>query len=423
MCIRDRIRTICRRTAYLELLSENHAALSHLVRLCGESHFISSLLTQFPVLLDDLLDAEALYQPPAPETLHSELQLALLRIERDDQEQLMETLREFHHSHRLRVAAANLSGSLYIVQVSAQLTTLAEAILQEVLELSWIQLTAKHGKPQNAEHEKPFLIIGYGKLGGSELSFSSDLDIVFLYDDSVSGETDGEKPIGIDQFYTRLAQRLMHTLSTRTPAGILYEVDTRLRPSGASGLLVCSFNAYEQYQDDEAWTWEHQALVRARPVAGSPRMAALFREMRRKVLTRAREPQKLRDEVINMRQKMRDALDKSNDSQWDVKHGAGGVIDIEFTVQYLVLKHAKALKTGLQFSHSVSLLEQLSERDLLPEDIAADLRDAYRCYRDVVNRLSLQDKPIFLANDQLLDRRQKVTACWQRWVIDAEHHE
>ncbi|QGX40236.1 bifunctional [glutamate--ammonia ligase]-adenylyl-L-tyrosine phosphorylase/[glutamate--ammonia-ligase] adenylyltransferase [Permianibacter aggregans] len=412
------LKAVCRRTAYLELLSENQTALSHLVKLCGESIFISNLLTQFPILLDDLLDAEALYQPPAPDTLRQELQLALLRIERDDQELLMETLREFRNSHMLRVAAANLAGALDIVQVSRQLTALAEAILSEVLELAWQQLAHKHGQPPLLHEEKPFLIIGYGKLGGGELSFSSDLDLVFLYEGDVNAITDGERSIGIDQFFTRLAQRIMHMLSTRTPAGILYEVDTRLRPSGSSGLLVCSLEAYAQYQDDEAWTWEHQALVRARAVAGSQRLATRFREMRLKVLQRSRPIEKLRADVISMRNKMREALDKSNTQCWDIKQGEGGVIDIEFLVQYWVLQHAGDLDRALQLSHSVSLLEQLAERDLIAETDVASLREAYRVYRDTVNRLSLQDKPNLLGPEQMREHRDKVLAIWQRHMAE-----
>ncbi|NQD35433.1 bifunctional [glutamate--ammonia ligase]-adenylyl-L-tyrosine phosphorylase/[glutamate--ammonia-ligase] adenylyltransferase [Permianibacter sp. IMCC34836] len=408
------LRAVCKRTAYLELLAENPATLGQLTRLMADSRFIAEQLSQYPILLDDLLDAKTLYTPPAPESLRAELQLALLRIERTDQEQLLDALREFRHSHMLRIAAATLAGALDVGKVSTHLTALAEAILNEVLELAWEHLVAKHGRPPDTLTDKQFLIVGYGKFGGSELSFSSDLDLVFIYTGDLHSQTDGDKAIGVDQFYSRLAQRIVHMLSTRTGSGVLYEVDTRLRPSGNSGLLVCTLEAYQQYQDGEAWVWEHQALVRARAVAGSAALMRTYAALREQVLRRPRDVALLAAEVGNMRQRMRQVLDKSTATEWDLKHGAGGIVDIEFLVQYWVLAAGAGLGRALQHSHSASLLQALAERDQISEQESAQLRQIYRRYREDVNRLALQDRPARAAADSYPEERATVSAIWQR---------
>ena len=412
------LRAVCKRTAYLELLSENPGALGQLTKLMAESRFITEQLCQYPILLDDLLDAKTLYTPPAPDSLRGELQLALLRIERSDQEQLLDALREFRHSHMLRIAAATLAGALDVSKVSSHLTALAEAILNEVLELAWEQLAHKHGRPPDTLTDKQFLIVGYGKFGGSELSFSSDLDLVFIYTGDLHSQTDGDRSIGIDQFYSRLAQRIVHMLSTRTGSGVLYEVDTRLRPSGNSGLLVCTLDAYQQYQDGEAWVWEHQALVRARAVAGSASLMQTFSQLRETVLRRERDPVVLATEVAKMRQRMRPVLDKSSATEWDLKHGVGGIVDIEFLVQFWVLRAGSRLKRDLRHSHSSDLLEALADRDEIDATESQQLRQLYRRYREDVNRLALQDRPARLAQDSYPAERALVTAIWQRTFAD-----
>ncbi|MFZ5844326.1 MAG: bifunctional [glutamate--ammonia ligase]-adenylyl-L-tyrosine phosphorylase/[glutamate--ammonia-ligase] adenylyltransferase [Pseudomonadota bacterium] len=408
------LRAVCKRTAYLELLAENPAALGQLTKLMADSRFITEQLCQYPILLDDLLDAKTLYTPPPPESLRGELQQALLRIERSDQEHLLDSLREFRHSHMLRIAAATLAGALDVGKVSRQLTALAEAILNEVLELAWEHLVQKHGQPPDTLTDKRFLIVGYGKFGGSELSFSSDLDLVFIYTGDLHSQTDGDKSIGIDQFYSRLAQRIVHMLSTRTGSGVLYEVDTRLRPSGNSGLLVCTLEAYQQYQDGEAWVWEHQALVRARAVAGSAALTQVFNQLREAVLQRPRDTAVLATEVARMRQRMRPVLDKSTASDWDIKHGAGGIVDIEFLVQYWVLRAGNRLKRDLRHSHSSDLLEALANRGEIDETESLQLRQIYRRYREDVNRLALQDRPARLPQPSYPAERAQVTAIWQR---------
>lgn len=408
------LRAVCKRTAYLELLAENPATLGQLTKLMAESRFITEQLCQYPILLDDLLDAKTLYTPPAPDSFRAELQQALLRIERSDQEQLLDALREFRHSHMLRIAAATLAGGLDVGKVSSHLTALAEAILNEVLELAWEQLVHKHGQPPDTVTDKRFLIVAYGKFGGSELSFSSDLDLVFIYTGDLHSQTDGDRAIGVDQFYSRLAQRIVHMLSTRTGSGVLYEVDTRLRPSGNSGLLVCTLDAYQQYQDGEAWVWEHQALVRARAVAGASGLMQIFANLREEVLRRPRDAAVLAAEVSKMRQRMRPVLDKSTAQEWDIKHGAGGVVDIEFLVQFWVLRAGAVLGKALRHSHSASLLQALAEHDEIEPNVSEQLRQIYRQYREDVNRLALQDRPARVAADSYSTERATVSAIWQR---------
>ncbi len=406
------IRAISRRTAYLELLSENPAALTHLTQLCGQSPFVADLLRQYPILLDDLLDTKTLYAPPAAEQLRADLQQSLLRVGSDDLEQQLDTLREFRHSHMLRIAACALAGSLDVARVSEQLTQLAEALLREVLELAWLQLTAKHGAPPDSAGDKGFAIIAYGKFGGGELSFASDLDLVFLHRDDGQTLTSGDKPLALEQFYTRLAQRMLHLMTTRTPAGILYEIDTRLRPSGQSGLLVCSLSAFAHYQRADAWTWEHQALVRARAVGGSVTLAGAFHALRDEILQRPREAATLAQAVADMRARMRVALDKSTPGRWDLKHGAGGIVDIEFLVQYWVLRDAPALSRARQASHSGRLLQALADCGAIEAGTAASLISIYRRYREEVNRLALAGLPAQVEDSRFRDERARVAVIW-----------
>ena len=276
----------------------------------------------------------------------------LLRIPEDDLEQQMDVLRHFKLAHRLRVAASEIAGTLPLMKVSDYLTWLAEAILEQVLHLVWQEMVRKHGTPNRldgSDCELDFVIVGYGKLGGIELGHGSDLDLVFLYDCDPLADTDGPRPIDGAQFYTRLGQRLISMLTTRTTSGGLYDVDMRLRPGGDSGLLVSSLSAFARYQEQEAWTWEHQALVRARVLTGSERLTAEFERVRLEILGRQRELEHLREEVSQMRAKMRHNHGTRNTQggladeaftaacQFDLKQDAGGIVDIEFMVQYAAL--------------------------------------------------------------------------------------
>ncbi|MFZ3186679.1 MAG: bifunctional [glutamate--ammonia ligase]-adenylyl-L-tyrosine phosphorylase/[glutamate--ammonia-ligase] adenylyltransferase, partial [Pseudomonas sp.] len=362
------VEAVVRRSAYLLLLTENPTALQRLLRLCAASPWIAEQITRFPLLLDELLNEGRLFKPPQAPELAAELRERLMRIPEDDLEQQMEALRNFKLAHRLRVAASEIAGTLPLMKVSDYLTWLAEAILQQVLALSWRQTVSKYGAPKRSDGSQcdpDFIIVGYGKVGGIELGHGSDLDLVFIHDGDPQAETDGAKPIDGAQFFTRLGQRIIHLLTAQTNSGQLYEVDMRLRPSGASGLLVSSLGAFARYQEGEAWTWEHQALVRARVLVGCPRVGAGFEAIRAQVLGRKRDLDQLRLEVSEMRAKMRDNLGSKETAagtaanafeataRFDLKQDAGGIVDIEFMVQYAALAWSREHPQLLRYTDNI----------------------------------------------------------------------
>ncbi|SHF87513.1 glutamate-ammonia-ligase adenylyltransferase [Microbulbifer donghaiensis] len=409
------IRSVLRRSAYLVLINENPPVLSQLLRLCSASPWIAEQLARHPILLDELLDSRRLLAPSSAADIADELRREMLRVDPADLEAQMEALRHYNQSQSLRTAAQEVSGVLPLMKVSDALTWLAEAILQQSLELAWGQMAEKHGVPPGTSAEDTrFAIIAYGKLGGLELGHGSDLDIVFVHDADPQQYTDGASSIDNLRFYTRLAQRLIHILQTRTLSGPLYEVDTRLRPSGNSGLLVTSMTAFEKYQRESAWTWEHQALVRARPVAGSARLCADFERLRLQLLCEARDENKLREEVVAMRDKMRAHLDKSNDKNFDLKQGPGGIVDIEFLVQYAALAWAQRAPSIVRYTDNIRILESLIDAGLMPAHQAEHLIDAYKAYRSEGHRLALQQLPGVVNGDQFTAERKTVQKNWQQ---------
>jgi glutamate-ammonia-ligase adenylyltransferase len=339
------LEAVARRTAYLAMLVERPIILSQLVRLTGMSPWIGQQIVRQPLLLDELIDTRRLYSPLRRAELEAELDALLDPLDPEDLEQQMERLRQFAQGNRLRVAAADLTGAIPLMVVSDYLTDIAEASLERIVALTYRHLVQRHGVPAGVgAGETGFLVVGYGKLGGIELGYGSDLDLVFLHgSDSVNAMTAGPKALANDQFYARLGQRAIHMMTTQTPSGQLYEVDMRLRPDGNKGLLVRSLASFAHYQAQEAWTWEHQALVRARPLAGDRGLYDRFARIRREVLCRERDPDRVRQEVREMRAKMRASLDKSGGGRFDLKQGQGGIADIEFMVQYSILRWAYAL--------------------------------------------------------------------------------
>jgi glutamate-ammonia-ligase adenylyltransferase len=421
------VEAVARRSAYLVLLTENPDALRRLLTLCAASPWIAEQITRFPLLLDELLNESRLFNPPQALELAAELRERLTRIPEDDLEQQMEALRHFKLAHRLRVAASEITGSLPLMKVSDYLTWLAEAILEQVLALAWRQTVARHGVPMRNDGslcEPGFVIIGYGKVGGIELGHGSDLDLVFIHDGDPQAETDGAKPIDGAQFFTRLGQRIIHLLTAQTNSGQLYEVDMRLRPSGAAGLLVSSLGAFARYQESEAWTWEHQALVRARVLVGAADVGTAFEQVRGHVLGRRRDEAALRQEVSEMRTKMRDNLGTratqagmganafDAGASFDLKQDAGGIVDIEFMVQYAALAWSRAHPELLRYTDNIRILEGLEEAGLLPQADAALLREAYKAYRSVAHRQALQNQTGVIAADQFGTERREVMRIW-----------
>ncbi|WP_163934102.1 bifunctional [glutamate--ammonia ligase]-adenylyl-L-tyrosine phosphorylase/[glutamate--ammonia-ligase] adenylyltransferase [Paraferrimonas sp. SM1919] len=412
----DRILT---RTAYLELLLENAGARQQLLKLCQASPYIAELIAKFPLLLDDLIDPSLLYQTTALEDYQLELQQYLLRIPEEDLEQQMEALRQFKLSQQLKIAAADITGVLPLMQVSDHLTYLAEAIVSQVVELAWKQITERFGIPAGlAPEDKGFAVIGYGKLGGIELGYGSDLDLVFLHFDGKGDTQGGRKPISVHEFYLKLAQRILHLFSTRTPSGILYEVDMRLRPSGSGGLLVSNINRFAEYQLNEAWTWEHQALVRTRLIGTNNSLQQDFDKIKQQILSIPREPQQLLTEVVAMRSKMREHLIDAKAGEFDLKQSPGGITDIEFMVQYLVLKHANQYPQLCRWSDNIRLLDELAQQGILERNTAIDLIDSYCKLRDESHRRSLQPNQSKALPASLITNIELVAQTWQDLMHD-----
>lgn len=411
---------IVTRTTYLELLSEFPGALKHLISLCAASPMVASKLARYPLLLDELLDTRTLYQPTATDAYRDELRQYLLRVPEEDEEQQLEALRQFKQAQMLRVAAGDIAGTLPVMKVSDHLTWLAEAIIDAVVQQAWTQMVARYGQPTHLHDRegRGFAVVGYGKLGGWELGYSSDLDLVFLHDCPAEVMTDGEREIDGRQFYLRLAQRIMHLFSTRTSSGILYEVDARLRPSGAAGMLVTTADAFADYQQHEAWTWEHQALVRARVVYGDPLLKTAFDTIRRDVLMKPRAGETLQKEVREMREKMRAHLGNKHKDRFDLKADEGGITDIEFITQYLVLRHARDKPKLTRWSDNVRILELLAQNDIMDDNEAQALTQAYTTLRDELHHLALQEQPGHVPLSCFKEARQQVSASWQKWLVE-----
>ena len=408
---------VARRSAYLALLLENPPALGELVLLCAASPWIAEQMARHPVLLDELLDRSSLYAPPDKALLQDELRQQVARLPLDDLEAQMDALRYFKASHMLRVAASELVGRLPLMRVSDNLSWIAEVILEQVLAVAWADLTRKYGEPQRDSDGYGFAVFGYGKLGGIELGHGSDLDLVFVSDAAGQGVTDGERSIANTVFYTRLGQRMIHILDTRMAMGQLYEVDMRLRPSGESGMLVTSFEGFRSYQEQSAWTWEHQALVRARFVAGDPAVAEKVTAVRREILCQERDEAALAREVQKMRRRMCEHLLSTKvieGEEFDLKQSPGGIVDIEFMVQYAVLAWSHRSPQLAQWTDNVRILETLGREGLFTPAECQQLTAAYLAYRCAAHQLSLQQRPGRVPAQEFASMRAAVQDKWRQ---------
>ena len=420
------LEAILRRTSYLVLLIENPTAISHLIRLSRDSAWFSELISNSPMLLDELLDGSTLFSPPDKAMMEDEIRQILLRLPEDDEEAHMDALRRFRRSIILRVAACDITGVLPLMKVSDHLTWLAEVILEQVLQKAWYYLVHRHGYPTKkhdqgeieAVVEAELVVVGYGKSGGLELGYDSDLDLVFIHNSNRSAHTNGERSIDNLTFYTRLGQRIIHMLTSFTSCGRLYEVDMRLRPSGNSGLLVTSLDAFTDYQNNEAWIWEHQALTRARVLSGNPELAAAFNDKRQQVLSKERDKTELRAEVIKMREKLRKHLDSGKtDTSFDLKQGAGGIIDIEFMVQYLVLAWSSTHAGLMTYSDNIRQIEAGVNAGVISPDDADVMTETYKLYRAQTHRLTLQKQTRVIPKEQLQANQEQVNNLWQAFVL------
>jgi glutamate-ammonia-ligase adenylyltransferase len=421
------VQAVIRRSAYLLLLIENPGALKQLVTLSSASPWIAEELTHHPVLLDELLDERTLFTLPEREELRDLLRQEVIRIPLEDLEGHMEALRYFRNAHRLRIAACEVTGQLPLMKVSDYLTFLAEVILEHALAVAWHHMTEKAGLPtdDNGNTLEPgFIIVGYGKLGGLELGHNSDLDIIFIHNAKPTGMTSteqtGHKSLDNSTFYVRLAQRIIHILEARTHGGQLYEADTRLRPSGDSGMLVSSLAGFEKYQRENAWTWEHQALVRARAICGCETLSANFEQVRKTILGQARDDSSLRKDIIEMRTKMRTALgSKPGDGKFHLKQDSGGIVDIEFLVQYTVLAWSHEESSLLIYPDNIRILEQLAETGRLSEKTAQELTESYKILRSAAHRLALQQQPGVMDAEAFQRERAIVISAWEQFLDQA----
>jgi glutamate-ammonia-ligase adenylyltransferase len=389
---------IARRASYLALLTEYPQALQRVIRMMAASEWAAGYLTRHPLLLDELLDDQTLRSPPDWTAFATECQRQLDAVPGDTERQ-MDVLRELHHAQLLRLLAQDLEGDLTVERLADHLSSLADVLVSATVTAAWQTVRTRH-------REVPrFAVIAYGKLGGKELGYASDLDVVFLYDDD-----DPEAPGN----YARLAQRFITWMTSHTPAGILFDVDIALRPDGASGLICSSIASFEKYQVSSAWVWEHQALTRARFCAGDEEIGQRFEQLRERVLRLPRDPDKLRKEILAMRKKMHDAH-PNRSPMFDLKHDEGGMIDIEFMVQFLVLRHA-AHHPGLTADiGNIALLKLCGQLGLIDTGLAQRVADAYRKFRRLQHQIRLQgEERARVAPERIAGERGSVEALYQQ---------
>ncbi|NOY69285.1 MAG: bifunctional [glutamate--ammonia ligase]-adenylyl-L-tyrosine phosphorylase/[glutamate--ammonia-ligase] adenylyltransferase [Deltaproteobacteria bacterium] len=412
------VESIVRRSCYISLLLENPGVLPQLVRLADLSPWIITFLASHPLLLDELIDPRGIDESLDKPRLAAELKERLASVSDDGVESQMDAMRVFKQLNLFRIAIEDVTERLPLMKVSDKLTFLAEAIVEQVVNMAWRHMAKRYGKPSTADSADDgipgFAVIAYGKLGGLELGYGSDLDLVFLHAAAIGMTRGGDMPaIGTAEFYTRLGQRIIHYLSAATSAGRLYEVDMRLRPSGNAGLLVSGINAFETYQHKNAWAWEHQAIIKARPICGDPQVTGRFNDIRRGVMGILRNHVPLRLQVSEMREKMRQS--KDNDDVYgffDIKQDPGGIIDIEFIVQYLILANAEKYDMLTNWTDVVRQLNTLSLCGVIDDLTAHALKQAYLVYRHYIHRLNLQEKPAKTPENRFTELRARVRRIW-----------
>jgi len=418
------IEAIGGRTAYLALLNENTQALARLVRICGMGDYLARQVAAHPLLLDELLDSRVFESLPERAQFARELAVRLEHAG-DDQERQVDAFRHFRRAAMFRVAMQDLTGRLPLMQVSDRLTDVAELIIAEALVLAWRQTAAVYGEPRCTDgagaRTARVAIVGYGKLGGMELGYSSDLDLVFLHDSTGDAQqTTGPKSVDNETFFLRLAQRLVHLLTVHTAAGRLYEVDVRLRPAGKGGLAFTQIDAFEAYQRGQAWTWEHQALLHSRWIAGDAGLGASFARIRHEVLTQSVRQETLREDIAGMRDRMRAGHARAGEGRFDLKQDRGGIADIEFLAQYWVLHHVREYPPLAAFADTIRHLESVGSAALVDHRVIDRLVNAYRRYREAAHHLSLEQLPPVVEEAPFAELRTQVAAIWEQVMVAGE---
>ena len=421
------LEAICRRSIYLVMIVENPNATTQLIPMLAASPWIASELAQYPVLLDNFLQQRYRHLPDQAE-LRDILRQQLLRVEPEDEENMLSALRLFKKNQVLAVAASDVLAERPIMKVSDSLTYIAAVVLEAALERAFAEMVRRYGYPIGKDGDPVteancgFAIIGYGKLGGLELSYASDLDLVFLHQIEEQGMTTGEKSVSGMKFAARLAQKLMTYLNTQTRDGRAYEIDMRLRPSGNAGMMVVSCHAFETYQCEKAWAWEHQALVRARPICGDQQVMSRFEEIRHMVLTQPRTFEAVCTDVTKMRQKMRKHLGSSQRQQqagqFDLKQDAGGVIDIEFLAQFVVLAYSHDYPRLTKWTDNVRIFAEAAALNIWDKAVCQDLTEAYLQIRIATHQLALSKQPLLVDEMPWHNTRTLVQAQWQHLMGD-----
>ncbi|MEZ5498501.1 MAG: bifunctional [glutamate--ammonia ligase]-adenylyl-L-tyrosine phosphorylase/[glutamate--ammonia-ligase] adenylyltransferase [Steroidobacteraceae bacterium] len=411
------------RSSYFALLNENEGARSRLISICQSGDFLTGQIAAHPLLLDELIDARLFESVPQRAELVADLERRLQRADREDPEREIEALCEFKRAAVFRIGAADVQNRMPLMRVSDRLTDVAELLVEAAMGLAWQQITAQLGVPRctDAGHARGVAVaaLGYGKLGGMELSYASDLDLVFVHDSrGEQQETQGRRSVDNQVFFVRLAQRIVHILTVHTRAGRLYEVDMRLRPSGKGGMLVTSIDAFREYQRSEAWTWEHQALLHARAVAGAPHLRAALETLRLDVLQHDVRRDTLRAEVRNMRERMRSELSRGSAAQFDLKQDRGGIADIEFLAQYFALRWAAEQPPVIMYSDTIRQLESVASGNLVAQETVDVLVACYRRFRTVVHHRALDDLPALVPAEEFTAERNAVAAVWTATMDD-----
>lgn len=401
----DFFEAIARRASYLALLTEYPHALRRVIRMMCASGWAAQYLTRHPLLLDELLDDRTLMAAPDWPAFAQECRRQLAAVPGDTERQ-MDILRELHHAQQFRLLAQDLEGALTVERLADHLSALADVLVAETLHAAWQTVPNRH-------REQPrFAVIAYGKLGGKELGYASDLDVIFLYDDDHP-----DAPM----LYAKLAQRFITWMTAHTPAGILFDIDIALRPDGASGLLVSPFSSFEKYQLASAWLWEHQALTRARFCAGDAGIGARFEALREKVLRQPRDEAALKREILAMRQRMHDAH-PNRSSQFDLKHDPGGMIDIEFIVQYLVLRHAAHCPKLTADIGNIALLVLSGELGLIDKELAHAVAAAYRQFRKLQHQIRLNGADrARVEPSRVANQTQQVIRLWNATFAETQN--
>ncbi len=412
------IEAVLRRSIYLMLLLEYPQALFHLVTLCAKSRWLTDLLSRQPILLDELIDAANLFRPLSEEELKSQISAVTASISGNDLELFLDELRRFRKSSMLRVAACDLDNLISVEQSGQMLTCLAQTLIDRCLDNALGYMNRR--EPSFYQELPPaersgMAVIAYGKMGGREMGYSSDLDLVFLYDPASLRSGDTEDTGKTAYFFSRLVQRLIFLLTTRTSQGVLYQIDTRLRPNGSQGALVSSLESFAEYQKKRAWTWEHQAMVRARFITGDKKTGLAFEKIRKEVLMTKRKGRALPEDVFSMRKKIVKNIKRAGSSPFfDLKRDPGGIVDIEFLVQYLVLYHAAGHEQLTAATGCLELLKILSSLQLLSSRETDVLTQAYRLYMKTVNHLTLDLQDPRVPAGRFEDTRALVTEIFNR---------